>query len=141
MTLLPPYSTSFYRWMAVLWTAGIVVGISLPASSLSPMSPILSADKLVHFALFFVFGALWMRVLCPPDEAGARSCLRRGILRLFVLGGLFAGGSELYQQVIPIRRMMDPYDAVANGAGLLVGMGLYTALVYRRDRGTGVSDG
>ena len=44
------------------------------------------------------------------------------------MGVLFAGGTEVYQQIIPVRRMSDPYDALADAVGLLIGILLYGLL-------------
>jgi hypothetical protein len=126
-----PLSTTQYRWLAALWTAGIVVACSIPAASLSPIKPALSADKLIHFGLFAVFGALWMRALCPP-RASARLC--RYSLYLLVGGSLFAIGTEIYQHVLPIQRRGDPYDALADGGGLLLAVVVYALLVRSRSR-------
>lgn len=126
-----PLSTTQYRWLAALWTAGIVVACSIPAASLSPIKPALSADKLIHFGLFAVFGALWMRALCPP-RASAHLC--RYSLYLLVGGSLFAIGTEIYQHILPIQRRGDPYDALADGGGLLLAVVVYALLVRSRSR-------
>ena len=131
MTSLFPLSTTQYRWLAVLWTGGIVIACSIPASSLSPIEPALSADKLIHFALFAVFGLLWMRAFCPPDAAAS---LRRHSLSLLGGGSLFAIGTEVYQHLLPIQRRGDPYDALADGGGLLVAVVVYALLVRSGDR-------
>jgi hypothetical protein len=131
MGCVPRLSTTHYRWLAALWTVAILVGVSLPAASLSPVSAALSFDKAIHFGLFAVFGALWMRGLCPPASRGGWQRFRRRGLQLGGVGVLFAGGSEVYQQLMPIRRMADPYDAVADIAGLLAGILLYAMYMAR----------
>jgi len=120
-------STIHYRWLAGLWTLGIVVALSVPPSSFNDVQPAVGIDKLVHFALFAGFGGLWMRVLCPP-RAGVWAQCRRRVGALLVVGVFFAVGSEVYQGLLPIRRSGDPYDAVADGVGLLVGILLYGAV-------------
>ena len=94
----------------------------------------MGGDKIVHFVLFAGFGGLWMRALCSPVDGAWRQCRRRAVA-LLVVGGLFAGGSEIYQDLLPIRRSGDPYDAVANGAGLLVSILLYGIIWGRTQRG------
>lgn len=111
--------------MAVLWTMGILVACSLPASSLSSIGPALSYDKIAHLGLFAVFGFLWMRAFFPPESDRSWAWLRRLSIRLLLLGGLFAIGTEVYQQVLPIQRLADPFDALADGIGLAAGIGLY----------------
>lgn len=118
-------NTGHYRILAVLWTVGIVTVCSLPTESLPEVQPALSLDKLVHFGLFAVFGALWMRGLCPPERDGLGQCLRRRGLALFVTGGVFAGGVEVYQHLAPLRRLGDPYDALANVLGLFFALLFY----------------
>jgi len=131
MGCVPRLSTTHYRWLAGLWTVAILVGFSLPAASLSPVSAALSFDKVIHFGLFAVFGGLWMRGLCPPDEEAGWGQFRRRGLQLLGGGVLFAGGSEVYQHLMPIRRMADPYDALADVAGLLVGLLFYATYMAR----------
>jgi hypothetical protein len=138
MALLSFLSTAHYRWLALLWTAGIVVACSLPAASLSPIEPALSADKAAHFGLFAGFGALWMRALCPPASVTPARLRRQGG-RLLIWGTLFAVGTEVYQHLLPLQRLGDPYDALADGGGLLLSVIAYALLVRSRttdDRST-----
>jgi hypothetical protein len=121
MPVLASLSTSTYRRLAVLWTGAMIVGFSLPAASLSPVEAALGYDKAIHAALFFGFAVLWMRSVCPPGAQDA-AALRRCAVGMGVVGGLFAVGSEGYQHLLPIRRVADPYDALADGVGLLVGL-------------------
>lgn len=125
-------STVHYRWMAILWTAFIIIACSIPAVTLTPIQPGLGVDKIVHVGLFAIFGGLWMRVVCPPGRADAQTCLRRRGLAFIALGSLFAGGTELYQHVLPIHRFGDPYDALADGVGLFLGVGAYVLYALRR---------
>lgn len=139
MTFFPPYTPRQYRWFAILWTFGIVLGVSLPADSLTRVQPLLSADKLIHFVLFFGFGTLWMRALYPPPPQRTGRSLWKMVVRMAIFGGLFAGGTEIYQQVIPVRRMMDPYDAIANGAGLAAGLLVYVGFIHLQTGSEGPS--
>jgi len=120
MWLLSTLSITHYRWLAVLWTGGIIAACSIPATTLSPVEPALSADKAIHVGLFAVFGVLWMRVSCPPSVGMSQSHLWWKGLWLLMGGGLFAVGTEVYQHLLPIQRIGDPYDALADGGGLLL---------------------
>lgn len=133
-------STRHYRWLAVLWTIGMVVAFSLPARSLSSVEPVLSYDKIAHAVLFAGFAGLWMRVLCPPESVSSEQTLIRGGLLLLGIGGGFAAGTEVYQHVLPLGRMGDPYDFLADGIGLLLGVGLYAWGVRRHRRSVASPD-
>jgi len=122
-------SATHYRWLAWFWTAGIVAACSIPAATLSPIGPALSADKAIHLGLFAIFGVLWMGALCPPASNPSRTCLRHHGLRLLGWGGLFAVGTEVYQHVLPLQRVGDPYDALANGSGLVLSVVAYALFV------------
>jgi len=136
MPFLGFLSTRHYRWLAVLWTVAVIVACSLPAASLSPVQPALSADKVIHFVLFAGFGLLWMRSFCPPADATA-SDLRWYGAHVLGWGSLFAVGTEVYQHLLPLQRMGDPYDALADGGGLLGAVLLYAVVV----RSSLVADG
>ncbi len=129
MARFPPLSTTHYRWLALLWTSAIILACSLPAASFTGVQPAVGADKVVHVVLFAVFGGLWMRALCPPAPTTTWARVRRRGGRLLLLGVLFGVGSEVYQQVLPLRRMADPYDALADVLGLLFGILLYGAYI------------
>lgn len=82
------------------------------------------ADKLAHFALFFGYGWLWMTALAAP-------LLKRSFI-VGISGLLLAIGSELYQGILPWERSPDPFDALANAAGLAVSVVFYTVWLNRR---------
>lgn len=127
-------STVHYRWLAVAWTLGILIACSVPSTTLPSVDPALGVDKIVHVGLFAVFGALWMRSLCPPTTPTTMSCLRRHGAFLVALGGAFAVTTEVYQHLLPIRRLGDPYDAAANGLGLAGSLLAYVLYTHRRDK-------
>jgi len=131
MPLLPFLTTTHYRAAALLWTIGIVIACLIPASTLSSVQPTVGLDKLVHVVLFAGFGGLWMRALCPPEAAAERPVLWRWTVGVFVIGIGVAVGTEVLQQVAPIRRMGDPYDVLANLLGLSLAAGGYVYIVHR----------
>ncbi len=118
-------TTTHYRAAALLWTIGIVAACLIPASTLSSVQPAVGMDKVVHVVLFAGFGGLWMRALCPPDAAADRAVLWRWTAGVFAIGVGVAAGTEVLQQVAPIRRMGDPYDLLANLVGLSLAVGGY----------------
>lgn len=126
--------TVHYRLLAVLWTVGILVALTLPTGSM-PDTQATGVDKLVHAGLFAGFGLLWLRGLCPPGADGLRACFRlRGGL-FFVGGVLFAIGTEVYQYLLPLQRVGDPYDVTADLLGFVVAfVGYYVYHVRRVDR-------
>jgi VanZ family protein len=103
---------TWYRLLALGWTLAIVVACSIPGQEL-PDAPVLGFDKLVHFASFAGYGWLWFAAL--------RQRSRRTWIVL-ISGIAFAILTEVYQHLMPIGRTGDPYDAVADIAGLLVGI-------------------
>lgn len=126
------HQRSHYQWIAALWTIGIVIACSLPPSTLSAAEPTLGYDKLAHFGLFAGLGFLWFRGLCSPKGTTRRHLWRMG-RRLLLVGVLFAVGTEVYQEILPIERTAELYDALADSAGLVVGLGTYLAYaIYRR---------
>jgi len=134
MRIFPSLRTAHYRLLATLWTLGILVALALPAGNI-PNTQATGFDKLVHAALFAGFGILWLRGLCPPGKRGLGACFRRRGGLFFVVGILFAVGTELYQQLLPFERVADPYDVTADVVGFVVAfVGYYVYHVRRTDR-------
>jgi VanZ family protein len=134
MRLSLPLSTAHYRLLAGVWTAGMVVALGLPAESLGAAPPEVGADKIAHIVLFAGFGALWLRGLCPPAACDPARCFRwRGGL-FFVAGALFAVGTEVYQHLLPVQRIADPYDATADLVGFVLAFVGYYAYHVRPAR-------
>lgn len=120
-----------WRRLAVAWTVLIVAACLVPGDRVPEVElRLLSPDKVVHVGMFFLFGWLWMRATPPAAPA---SWPRTGAV---VAGGVaLAVAIEVAQDVLPINRFGDPYDAVADLAGLALGVGL--GLWQRRSAGRG----
>lgn len=99
------------RTHALLWTAVLVVALSIPGDDLPELTS-LALDKPVHVVLFAVLGFLWLRVY------------PRAALRLLIAGLVFAVLTEVYQHVVPIDRVFSLYDALADGVGFALGLGI-----------------
>lgn len=125
MRPFPSMKTVHYRLLAALWTAGIVLAMSIPTGNFGKIQPELGFDKVIHVILFAGFGILWLRGLCPPDDERLSRCFRRRGGLFFVAGVLFAAGTEVYQYLLPIGRMADPYDVTADLVGFVVAFAAY----------------
>jgi VanZ family protein len=135
MRLLSSIKTVHYRLLATLWTAGILLAMSIPTGDLSEIQPALGFDKVIHVILFAGFGLLWLRGLCPPGTEKLARCFRRRGGLFFVVGIMFAVGTEVYQYLLPIQRMADPYDVTADLVGFILAfVGYYVYHVRRTDR-------
>ena len=110
--------------LALLWTLLIAVACAIPGDRLPPTA-ILTYDKVGHFGLFVGFGFLWALALAGP--AGRRAG------RVFAAGVAYAVFTEVAQQTVPfINRSGDPFDALADVAGLAAGLALAFAFQQRR---------
>ena len=121
------WSTRVSTIMAVLWTLLIWILLSIPGSSI-PSSQIWAYDKVGHAGLFFILSILWLNAV--------RTKSTRIITGIVVAGVLLGPFSEWYQSVLPISRIADPYDAVANFVGFALGTGLwliFTGIKTSRD--------
>lgn len=112
------------HWLAAAWTLFILAACSIPGRDL-PSVPLPDFDKLAHVVVFTVFAVLWMRA----GSASART-------RLAVVAGGFAYAvfTEIYQGWLPFERTPDPFDALANMIGVVLGVALYSWLYARRVR-------
>jgi len=104
--------------LAVLWTLLIMVALTIPGSSI-PDSNILQLDKLIHASLFLVLTLLWLAAL-------SQGSLLRGMIILAAILA-YAVLTELYQEVMPIRRSADLLDSLADAVGALLAFLLWIA--------------
>lgn len=108
--------------LAIAWTLLIVAACTIPGSDL-PKMDIDFADKSAHFILFFGYGWLWLRALAGP--------IRKRLIVVGVSGLLLAIGTEFYQGILPWERSPDPFDAIANTAGLATSLVVQAVLLDR----------
>lgn len=87
--------------------AAIFAMSSLPGTQLPPGS-FIGTDKLVHAAIYALLGALLYRATGRPVWA-------------FVLAAAYGCTDELHQALVP-GRMADPFDAIADAVGALLGV-------------------
>ena len=106
------------RLLAVLWTLGIALALAWPHPDLPSPPSTLPLDKFVHVALFAGFGLLWMGALRPA--------LRRRSAWVAGAGLLFAVATEAGQHVLPFGRAASGLDALADAAGLALGVGAFS---------------
>ena len=92
------------------WTALLIALCLLPGEDV-PEVDVVGIDKVVHFLMFVVFSLLWWRHVT-----------NRPIVRLLLFGLLLAVGTEFLQGALNWGRIADPFDAVANAAGLAAGL-------------------
>ena len=116
---------SIARRLAVLWTLLILAACSLPGSSVPDMGS-LPYDKIAHFGFFFVYTLLWM-------HTSRRPFWQRALL-IGSTGVAYGVLIEIYQGWLPFKRSGEPLDALADVAGLLVGLVTYYGIHFRDRR-------
>jgi hypothetical protein len=102
------FSVAVLVSLAVLFTPGSDVPTAPPG-----------VDKVVHGLLFAVLAL-------SGRWAGVRRPVLAGLLVLY------AAGSEVIQGLVPLERSASVGDVLADVAGLLIGLGMWEALVRRR---------
>ena len=118
------------RWIpTALWAALVLVATSIPGGSV-PDGPA-GADKLVHFGLYAVLGALAARARLQE----LRGPVIPGMALVLVAVALFAVVDEAHQQLIP-GRSADARDVAADVAGAAVAIALTAAALSRREPST-----
>ena len=111
------------RLLAALWTLGIVVAVTIPASSVPDTPPDIGFDKIVHLIMFAGFGALWMEALNTAPRSGEGWSMRQRLLLVGCIGLILAAGTEWVQHAFLSSRDGDLYDVAANTIGLGAGIG------------------
>lgn len=131
MPLSSSLQTAHYRALAALWTIGIMLAVTIPTGGVPDVHSPLGFDKVVHAILFLGFGLLWLRGLCPPEQVATSIVPSERSLFLLGVGVVFAMSTEIYQYVLPLERLADPYDAVADLVGLFVAFVGYHVYAHR----------
>lgn len=102
------------RWTApIIWVLVILVGTSWPNISVGP-DDLIGLDKVVHFTMYAVLGALVLRSTRTP---GSRSTFMIVLCAVIVFSAL----DEWHQGFIP-SRSASLYDWIADILGALTGM-------------------
>ena len=104
---------------ALAWAAALWMASSLPTV---PGPELPAADKVAHFSAYAVLGALLA-------FGAARTGTAPGVA--VALGLLYGGVDEVHQAFVP-GRAPDPLDWVADAAGVLAAVFLYTRWRDRR---------
>ena len=93
--------------------------LSLPGKSF-PVVQIWKPDKLAHLLLFGMQHILlWLALELPTPRLSSTARMIFASLLATILFGVL---SEVYQDVAT-SRMLDPYDMLANAAGVLLSVG------------------
>jgi VanZ family protein len=115
-------SRVFTNWLpALAWAALLLVLGGLPLSA--PTAPT-GLDKVAHFSLYAVLGVLTAR-------AWVRGGKTPPVVWIIVLAASVGALDEIHQQTVP-GRYADPFDFVADTAGVLVGFLTANRLAERR---------
>jgi VanZ family protein len=118
---MPLYETNIKARLKIRWT--LVIGYcgylfflsSLPGSDTPP--PFAHFDKIMHFALYAVLGALVLNAMllqAPAMSPGQR------IIFAAVICALYGVTDEIHQYFVPTRKM-DVLDMMANALGSTFG--------------------
>ncbi|MEZ5543265.1 MAG: VanZ family protein [Pseudomonadota bacterium] len=119
-----PRVRPLFLLLAIGWAAVIYYLSDQPGIDLPPLFP--HVDKLLHLIAYGVLGFLAMGA-CSPAACRQHS----GYYWLIVaLAGLYGVLDEYHQSFVP-GRDTDPYDALADVCGGLLGAGLMFLLLRR----------
>lgn len=94
-------------WGAVLWTSIILFACTIPGNEIPKVNLFDHFDKVVHFALFFIFYCLWF-------------FRWKAKWLWFILSILLGFAVEWYQLAFVPGRSFDVWDGVADSFGALV---------------------
>lgn len=108
----------------IVWAFFILILCGIPGRDIPHISflELLSFDKWVHAALFFVLELLFIRPRLPDISRAQLFLLTTCII---AYGGLL----EVFQQLFFSERSADLYDFIANSFGALLGLAFYKKLL------------
>ena len=117
-----------YSLPPLCWMAIILLLIGIPGYKF-PSSELFSADKFIHFGLYFVLSFLWMQAFIKQNSIA--------VLRFYagfytlLIGFFYSGLTEMLQGLLFVQRSADVLDYLANASGSLSGF-LFFYLFIRR---------
>lgn len=114
----------YYTVPLLAWIVAISVASLAPSRDL-PQLDFKFADKVGHLAVYVIFGALLLRGWTRQQRP--RWAVFLTLALVTYLWGLYL---EFLQRLTG-DRSFDLWDAACNGLGALIGMGLWTAAVWR----------
>ncbi len=124
----PPTGNKWWPFLPALFWGGVIfVVISLPRSSIPEAAwmDYPRADKVIHFLLFAVLGALLLVGFTRPGRPGKK----RGILLSLAAGCSYGALTELFQFCCLASRHGNMPDVLANCFGTVFGV-LMMALFF-----------
>lgn len=113
---------------ALLWGGAIFVSSSIASADL-PKLDIWSADKIVHFGVYFVLAALVHRALRHP--AAPKGVREHHLLVMIVVTALYGLSDEIHQSFVPGRNP-SLLDLLADAGGAVLYALLF--LLWNRHR-------
>lgn len=119
----------YYKY-TILWAFLILFLIGYPGSYLPTVPNFLSLfspDKIVHLFLFGVFSFLLLHSIHkhkPTIKIGLHVCCT------FFIGTIYGSLTEILQFYIFIGRNANPYDALANTIGVLIGILVFYRVIF-----------
>ncbi len=107
------FSISFFLWM------GAVTVLSLLPLKEAPKIEFTLADKIVHFAFYFlacVLGVFFIR-----EKFQSKFSVIQGIIMMALFTVFYGILIEILQHTVTVYRKGDVYDALANSIGAIIG--------------------
>ena len=119
--------SEFVRWKipVIAWACTILFLTSMPHLEIENVD-FDASDKLAHFAVYFIFGYLTIRMFMQGYDLRWRSAL----IRSTITGIVFAAFDEAHQLLIP-GRSAEILDAAADILGVLAAQLVYVLLFWR----------
>lgn len=117
-----------YSLPPLCWMAIILLLIGIPGYKF-PSSDLLSADKFIHFGLYFVLSFLWMQAFIKQSSVPMLR-FEAGFYTLLI-GIVYSGLTEILQGFLFIQRSADVLDFLANATGSFAGFFFFRIFIRR----------
>lgn len=108
--------------------AFILLLIGIPGYKF-PSSELFSADKIIHFGIYFVLSFLWMQAFIKQSSIAVLR-FQAGFYTLLI-GFIYSGVTEMLQGLLFVQRSADVLDYLANASGSLAGFFFFRTFIRR----------